>query len=541
MEASLRYLLHDIISETVSKTPQNVAIKEEDGKEATYYQLNQLANQFANCIYSLKESVKKSPFVGILSTVHTYSIAAVIGTLKIGGAYVPLDEHSPPDRLIHILNNTNLDVLIIDEIFIQRHQSLFSHPSLRKIIVLSFEESELSDQFITLKDIQTFSNEEPPTLSQVSDDLAYILHSSGSTGIPKGIMLTHRNARTFVDWMGKEFELLQTDVVMSRAPFKFDLSIFDIFNTFKAGARLICYNWHKKRLDNEKHSSYVKLMEREGATILYTTPSTFIALMNHGELVKAKLQLRQLMYAGEPFPVPQLKRLMRLLPEAKIANIYGPTETNIITCYWIKHIPSDDESIPLGIAVEDTEILVVSEDGKRICDPGEIGEIWCRGGTVTLGYLGLPKLTQEHLVESPFHSFPARFWRTGDYGLRDEKGILHYRGRRDHMVKVKGFRIEIGEIESALSKCQLLNEFVVVAIPDEKYGNKLYCFFSSLDEHSLTEKDLGCFLLRYLPEYMLPYQFVKMKNLPKTSSEKIDRMLLADRARTLVSAPNQAS
>jgi non-ribosomal peptide synthetase component F len=153
------------------------------------------------------------------------------------------------------------------------------------------------------------------------------------------------------------------------------------------------------------------------------------------------------MYAGEPFPVPQLKKLMDLLPQTKFANIYGPTETNIITYYWIDPIVEGQTTIPLGEVVDDTEILVVSDDAKRVCEPNELGELWCRGGTVTLGYMGMPEKTKELLVQSPFHPYPCTFCRTGDFGFRDGKGMLHYRGRKDHMIKVKGYRIELGEIE----------------------------------------------------------------------------------------------
>ncbi|HEY5221328.1 MAG TPA: AMP-binding protein [Candidatus Paceibacterota bacterium] len=315
---------------------------------------------------------------------------------------------------------------------------------------------------------------------------------------------------------------------MSRAPFKFDLSVFDIFNTFKAGATLLCFDWNKKREDQNKHVDYVALMGREKATILYTTPSTFITLMNRGGLSDSDLCLREVMYAGEPFPTPQLRNLQKALPGARIANIYGPTETNIITYYWVDKIPENDEPIPLGNVVEDTEILVVSEDSKRICEPGESGELWCRGGTVTLGYLGMEDSTKEHLVLSPFHKYPAVFWRTGDFGHRDTDGCLHYRGRKDHMIKVKGFRIEIGEVESAISATDGIDEFVVVAIPDDKYGNRLYCFYSVLDKVVLTEKSLTEFLKTKLPDYMIPYKFFLKDTLPKTSSGKVDRVLLAD-------------
>lgn len=527
----MRYLLHDVFYDSFLKYPHKVAILEEDGRKLTYTDINNLSNQFAHLYLSLKANdVKKAPFVGILSAVHAHSICSILGALKIGCAYVPLDDASPVERLNYILDNTQIDILVIDPLFLKKFEPLLKHPSLKSIVLLDRDESKNmdSEKVYTFSQVLQQKKSDLPQLNQVSDDLSYILHSSGSTGIPKGIMLTHRNARTFVDWMHKEFALTTDDVVMSRAPFKFDLSVFDIFNTFKAGARLVCFNWNRKRNDTDRHKDYVLLMEREKATILYTTPSTFISLMNRGAIESANLSLRSVMYAGEPFSVPQLKRLKSLLPKTRIANIYGPTETNIITYYWIDAISETMDAIPLGYVVDDTEIIVVSEDQKRLCASHEVGELWCRGGTVTMGYLGMPEKTKENLVASPFHRYPCLFWRTGDFGFHDDEGLLHYRGRRDHMVKVKGYRIEIGEVEAAIAKFEGLDEFTVIAIPHPDWGHSLYCYFSRIRGTSFSINEVLSFLKTKLPPYMLPLEFIEMTLLPKTSSGKIDRILLAE-------------
>lgn len=532
----MRYLLHDVFTSTVSKIPKKIAITTEEGRDISYQELNTLASKFSNFFEKTKKNIREQPYVGILSAVNPESIASVLGILKIGGTYIPLDEYSPSERLSYIVINTNLDIVVTDATCYESHLELFDLPQIKKVVIIGDKAliKNPTNKCLFFENILECSELEPKILNQVSDDLAYILHSSGSTGVPKGIMLTHRNARTFIDWMQKEFQLNENDRVMSRAPFKFDLSIFDIFNTFKAGATLICYDWNRNRDGDEKHLDYVKLMEKEKATILYTTPSTFISLLNRGKLAEAKLSLREIMYAGEPFPVPQLRRLHQSLPNTKIANIYGPTETNIITYYWINDIPDDNSSVPLGFAVDDTEILVVSEDMKRICQTNEIGELWCRGGTVTVGYLGLEEKTKQSLVRSPFHKYPAYFWKTGDYGFLDEKGLLHYNGRKDHMVKVKGYRIEIGEVETAISSYKTLDEFAVVAVPDEKYGNRLFCYFSLLKNQNINIPDIIEFLKNKLPEYMIPYKFLKKDILPKTSSGKIDRVLLAKQSLSLI-------
>lgn len=522
----MRYLLHDVFSNSVQKWPEKVAVYEEDGTSITYGQLDKLSNQFGRYFAEDDRDVRINPYVGVLSPVHSRSIAACLGILKIGGAYIPLDEYSPDERLALIVANTGLDTIAIDAHLYKAHKELLENPAIKRVIILGEKTPEAAGKYSSLATLAPIQDDALPELNQVCDDLAYILHSSGSTGVPKGIMLTHRNARTFVDWMQKEFKLTPDDVVMSRAPFKFDLSVFDIFNSFTAGASLVCYDWGKKRDGDAKHTDYVRLMEKYQATILYTTPSTFIALINRGGLASASLQLRELMYAGEPFPTPQLRKLQQALPKTRIANIYGPTETNIITYYWVDKLHDDDSPVPLGYVVDDTEIIVVNEAGDALCAPNEVGKLWCRGGTVTLGYLGLDEKTKASLVRSPFHAYPAYFWRTGDYGFRDDAGLLHYRGRKDHMVKVKGFRIELGEIESALAKISALDEFVVVAVPDEKYSNRLYCYYVVLNGQDTSAGDVEQFLLTKIPSYMVPYKFIQKSSLPKTSSGKIDRVEL---------------
>lgn len=526
----MRYLLHDVFTAAAERSPGAIAIACESGQSWTYSDLDALSNRFAAYISTRQPRIRDNPYVGILSPVNALSIAALLGALKCGAAYVPLDEQSPPDRLAKIIANTGLQTLFVNPAQLESFRGLLQPECVRNVCVLGDSLPGLAG----LAEIERESAAQRPLLNQVSDDLAYILHTSGSTGVPKGIMLTHRNARTFADWMHKEFAIRPSDTVMSRAPFKFDLSVFDIFNTFLAGAKLVCFDWDRPRPKESKHADYVSLMQRERASVLYTTPSTLITLMNKGGLGAEPSNLRLIMYAGEPFPTPLLRKLMERLPGTRVANIYGPTETNIITCQWCDELPADDSPVPLGLEVDDTEILVVSEDGKRVCDPDEVGELWCRGGTVTLGYLNMPEKTRECLVESPFHRFPARFWRTGDFARRDARGILHYHGRRDHMIKVRGFRVELGEIEAALAKCEAIGEFAVVAVPDPKIGSRLVCYYSALAGMELEPDGLRGFLAAQLPEYMLPYSFLRLASLPHTSSGKIDRVLLAEEAaRTL--------
>ncbi len=506
--------LHARVIASMRWHADEVAVVNEEGRMWTYGELARDAVAWSVELGARKQPRRENPFVGVLAPVTAGSIAAVIGALAAGFAYVPLDEQSPTDRLLGVIERTGMDVIIADPAYLARHSGLASAPGVKHVL-LTNEPPRRDGVF--------------PNVPVLGEDLAYVLHSSGSTGIPKGIMLTHRNACTFTEWMQGEFRLAPFDVVMSRAPWKFDLSVFDVFNTLAAGARLVVFDWTHKRDAVTRHRDYVSLMAREGATVLYTTPSTLIALMNRGGLAEAMPPLRTVMYAGEPFPTAQLRRLRDALHYgARIANLYGPTETNVITCQWVDELPADDSPVPLGRVVDDTEIIVVSEDGRRLCGPDEVGELWCRGGTVTAGYLGMPEKTAEHYVLSPFHGAPARFWRTGDFGFRDAGGVLHYRGRRDHMVKVRGYRVELGEIEAALAGHPDLDEVAVVAVADAHNGtgSVLACYFTALLGRSVSAAEVRAFLAGKVPEYMVPRLVEGRAALPATSSGKIDRITL---------------
>lgn len=505
-------LLHHVFDASLARRPRASAVVLEDGRSFTYAELDALARHYQALI---DDAVRPGdpPYIGLLAAVHAHSIAAVIAILRAGYAYVPLDDAAPDDRLGKILDNTRLAIIVADPELERPHAALLSRVR-HTISLVGVTATELAVA------------PRSPRRAPLADDLAYVLHSSGSTGIPKGIMLSHRNARTFVDWMDVEFAPNPSDVVMARAPFKFDLSVWDVFNTLKAGAEVVCFDWHRKRPSGTKHRAYVDLLRSSRATMLYTTPSVLMALLHHGGLADAPVSLRTIMFAGEPFPPAQLRRLMNALPGVRYANIYGPTETNIITYHWVDGCPGDTP-VPLGRVVADTEVLVVDPATSRVCEPDEVGELWCRGGTVTLGYLGQPDATRASEAQSPIHPYPARFWRTGDFGFRDPQGILHYRGRRDHMVKVKGYRIELGDVEHALAAVPGIDTGIVVAARASDGETRLVCHYTGMPDSALEPTAIAAFLATRLPAYMLPHDYQRHHAMPYTSSGKVDRMALA--------------
>lgn len=501
-------------------TSDNVAIIEENGKKISYIALKQLSDKFASYLANLNST---SQYVGIISPVNINSIAAIIGILKIGYAYVPLDELSPERRLSKIINNTQIETIIVDAVFYSKIENLIDMTIIKNVIVYNNDSTFIKKaNHHTIDDILMYSTNVVTKKIINPDDIAYILHSSGSTGTPKGIKMSHKNALTFITWMHKTFSVTSQDIIISRSPLKFDLSIFDIFNTLKAGATLACYTQLVHSNTKEKYQNYVKFLINTKATILYTTPSTLIALMNYADLKEVN-SLRLIMYAGEPFPVNQLKKLRSIFSSIKIANLYGPTETNVITYHFVTNNDlGNNINIPIGRAVDKAVIILVSNDGTKLCKDYELGELWCSGSMVCQGYLN----TSSNFIVSPFHKNKKIFWNTGDLAYRDEDGLLHYKGRKDNMVKIKGYRVELGEIESAIVQHPDIVQTCVVVTKNNKSYDILNCFYSTHNQLPILERKIYLWLKDRVPEYMLPSSFIFIDQLPITSNGKIDRNLL---------------
>jgi amino acid adenylation domain-containing protein len=362
----------------------------------------------------------------------------------------------------------------------------------------------------------------------IETDLAYILYTSGSTGDPKGVMISHRTIFTFINWCVDTFKMTTADRVTSHAPIHFDLSTFDIYATIKAGGTVV--------LVPEKLSIFpiqlVRLLQDEAITITYMVPSILTLMVNFGKLPSHDLTaLRAILFAGEVFPIKYLRQLVAFVPHADYYNLYGPTETNVCTYYKVQPgdlDPECNQPVPIGIACENMDVFIVNEAGELVTEPGVEGELWARGSCVAQGYWGDPEKTARGFVQNPFQPhFHEIAYRTGDVVVLEVDGVnLRYVGRRDHMVKSRGYRIELGEIESVLYLDKRVKEAAVVAIPDDIIGNRLKAFIVTMDGNNLSAKDIQAHCNQHLPRYMIPEEVEFRVDLPKTSTGKINRPLL---------------
>jgi amino acid adenylation domain-containing protein len=348
------------------------------------------------------------------------------------------------------------------------------------------------------------------------DDLAYILYTSGSTGVPKGVMLTHRNAMSYVNWCSEVFAPSENDRFSGHAPFHFDLSILDIYVPIKHGAsvHLIPDELGKNPKD------LARFIASRQLTIWYSTPATLSLLAEFGQLNQHNYsQLRLVLFAGEVFPVKQLRRLAVHWPRQTYYNLYGPTETNVCTFARIPMpIPEErTEPYPIGWPCSHCAALVVDSEGAPVTAEEE-GLLHISGPSVFSGYWNRPKESSAAFLERN----GTRWYNTGDVVKQDGDNGLVYVGRRDRMVKRRGYRIELNEIESCLYRHPAIKGAAVVSMPNAESGVRIVSYLATAGNSRPSIVEMKSFCNDHLPSYMNPDVFVFVDSLPRTSTNKVD-------------------
>ena len=495
------FTLHGLLSRAADEHPDGPALVAPDGA-LSYGELESSAATAASGLREL--GVRPGDRVAVWAAKSIRSVTFLYATMHAGAAYVPIDPLSPPARAARVLHDAGCRVLCVDG---KRLQGLDA-PGVRTL--------DLDDELAGL--------DPAPPHRACESDLAYILYTSGSTGTPKGVALTHRNALSFVEWAVDRFGVHSEDRLSSHAPFHFDLSVFDLYGAAMAGASVHLMAPGEEGLG----ASMAAAIRRSRISVWYSVPSALVLL--GGAAGREDLStLRTILFAGEVFPMKHLRRLRELAPQAVLANLYGPTETNVCTYHEVRsELPPGDQPLPIGRACENQEVFAL-DDQRRPVSEGEVGELWVRGPTVMKGYWGDPELTRERLQQNPLHDlYPDPAYRTGDLVRRLPSGDYEFLGRRDHQIKSRGYRIELGEIETALLGHPQVREAAVVAVPDEAIGHELVGYVAS--EQSLDPLELKRHCATALPRYMIPTSIAVERSLPRTSTGKVDREELAGRA-----------
>ncbi len=520
------HLLHHLLQHSADRQPEDVAVV--DGpRSVTFGELETRSNRLAHLL--IESGVERGDRVGLFLDKSLESLVGIFGTLKAGAAYVPLDPQAPAARLAYIVRDCDVNLIVTGIEKAEAWGALAEHGApMRALVVLNAPDDDGLDHEATPARIVTAAALQdqpatPPSIDTIDLDLAYVLYTSGSTGDPKGVMLSHLNGLTFVDWATELCGVRRDDRLSSHAPLHFDLSIFDVFAAAQGGARVVLVPPEALVFPIET----VRFLDRSAITIWYSVPSALTMLVQRGGLQSAALpHLRCVLFAGEVFPTKYLRQLMSLLPRAEFLNLYGPTETNVCTYYRVRPIePDSNDPIPIGAAINNVEVFALNEDGTPTVHGG-LGELCVRGSSVMKGYWGDKPLTQGGLIRDP-RALGSQdpIYRTGDLVRQDDEGNYLLLGRRDNQVKSRGYRIDLGDIEAAIYAHPSVLECAVTAVPNELITNRIRAYVVVRDD--VGARDLVRFCSERIPHYMIPERFVFRTELPRTSTGKIDRRMLA--------------
>ena len=518
--------LCDYLEASAARFPDRLAAADSEGGELSYAALDGCAARIAGFLRDRGIGAGDRVALAMPKTIDT--LAAVFGILKAGAAYVPVDWSGPAERIRSILTDCRVRALFLD----RRRPALAS--GLETVIFTGPASGPMPAAEGAFEWTAALEHAplEGPAGTRHADDLAYILYTSGSTGIPKGVMLTHRNATSYVDWCSEVFGPTEEDRFSSHAPFHFDLSILDIYVPIKHGASvyLISDELGKKPKDLAAFIADRRL------TAWYSTPAILGLLAEFGDLARRDLSpLRLVLFAGEVFPVKQLRRLTALLPAPLYYNLYGPTETNVCTFAKIPTPVPEERSqpYPIGWPCSHCESLVVDTDGAEV-EAGEEGLLYIAGPSVFAGYWGRPAETAAAFLERG----GKRWYNTGDVVRQDGADGFLYVGRRDRMIKRRGYRIELGEVESCLYKHPAIAGAAAVATSHAEAGVRIVAYLVARESRpSIVE--LKTFCHQNLPAYMNPDVFLFTGDLPRTSTNKVDYQELIRRFQ--VAAPAAAT
>ncbi|NNE44821.1 MAG: amino acid adenylation domain-containing protein [Gemmatimonadetes bacterium] len=499
--------------------PGSPAVIMPDGSSLTYAELDDRADRMAGYLQSL--GIGPGDRVGLTVPKSFEAVTTILATLKCGAAYVPSDWTAPDARGRSIMTDGEVKALLIhpraagllDEWTGERPQ----------VLLMDVEGSgpdggagnSLADA-VRFGEVLRHDPIDRESVTRDRDALSYILYTSGSTGVPKGVMITHRNALSFVDWCSKVFEPTEDDRFSSHAPFHFDLSILDLHVAWKHGASVHIIPDDLGKSPKE----LVTFAGERDLTVWYSTPSTLALMLQYGGLEKSDWAgPRHALFAGEVFPVKHLRRMTELWRASRWFNLYGPTETNVCTFHEvIPPIPADvTDPPPIGKPCGDHTVAMIADaDGVPVPD-GEEGTLWISGDCVFQGYRNRPEENAAAFLEKD----GVRWYDTRDIVVPDATGALVYKGRRDRMVKRMGYRIELGEVESALYKHKRITKAAAIALQDSDQGVKIVaCCVADGDNPSLIEMKKFCH--DNLPAYMVPDSFNWRDDLPLTSTDKID-------------------
>ena len=468
----------------------------------TYRQALNEAEKIAGRL--VQNELFKKP-VAVLMDKGARNVAAFLGVAMSGNYYTVIDTKMPQNRVEKILDTFEPSLVLTDRRNAKKAQELGRSCRIYEDLM----ETELSRD-----DLEAIEKAE----SRIIDtDILYVLFTSGSTGIPKGVIITHRSVIDYTEWVAETFHLDHHTVIGNQAPFYFDNSVLDIYSTIRNGATLHV-------IPQMLYSFPIRLLEYvrdHQINTIFWVPTVLSRVADLELLDKCDIDcLEKVLFAGEVMPARQLNAWIRRLPKAMFANLYGPTEITVdCTYYIVDREIRDDESVPIGYACMNTDILVLNEKNELV-QTNEKGELCVRGSSLSLGYYNNPEKTAAAFVQNPLnHLYHELIYRTGDIVHYNERGEIIYDGRRDSQIKHTGHRIELGEIETAVFSHPAIKSNCCLHEPTK---DQLILFYVG----DIDEDELRKYLTGIIPEYMLPNIYYQLDAMPLNMNGKIDRVKL---------------
>jgi amino acid adenylation domain-containing protein len=506
------FSLTDYLTRSAGRAPDKTAVVMGE-QRLSYGQLESESNRLARFLADAG-GVARGDRVVLLLPKSPAAIVAMLATLKTGAAYVPVDVESPSSRVARILKIAEPTAVLACADSSALANELDAEDALSGALCVRDLDALAASGFD--------GADSGPINSQASpEDLAYLMFTSGSTGLPKGVMITHANVMHFIEWATTYFDMTDTDRISGHPPLHFDLSTFDIFGTLSVGAELYLVPSHA----NSNPRELASFISEHRLTQWFSVPSALTYMTKYGAVGEGDFpELKRLLWCGEPLPTPTLIEWMTRLPHVEFTNLYGPTETTIASSYFtVPACPTDATTpIPIGIGCAGEELVVLDEDLNPV-QTGTIAEIYIAGVGLGPGYWRDGEKTAAAFRPHPTDP-EVLLYRTGDLGRVEPDGLTYILGRVDSQIKSRGYRIELGEIETALNTLESLKESAVVAVELGEFGGPtICCVYAPRDGEQITDGQVRAALAEQVPPYMLPLRWLALDELPKNLNGKIDR------------------